>query len=793
MTFPFQNCGGRNPWRRGFSDRPNRSGLVSGDSNHGSRRGNPSDQTSHFGFNPRPPPQRYQNSQPPPPPYNQFQRQRLPFDQNQRDRPFRPRPQKQLEHRSWEYAPSPPPPNSEKFTILTYNILADYLAISHRPKLYFHIPRYMLDWEWRRKSLSFELGLWSADIMCFQEVDRFQDLEEDLKPRGYTGIWKMRTGNAIDGCAIFWKTSRFKLLYDESIQFNKFDLRDNVAQICVLEVVSRNATRNTKAPLRRVVVCSIHVLFNPRRGDIKLSQVRRLLDRAHVVSSTWNNAPVVLCGDFNCTPKSPLYNFISEQKLELSGLDRDKISGQASAEIRSPRSFNATPGFGLASSVTHSPTIYSNEFATEPNNSSLDKQEQNSTDGDVENVPSGSNLSKPSEALQDFSGISCTSLQSVSKVDARCDEGTKSTEHAGLDFTVVVKGSPFAVQVDRFREISSDFSEYESPLDQSNHNKQKDESPRATSSEDLNADISSVAYREANIASFSHQGSLSKISKASLSQEHGADFCNLVTDDHSSSIRINEEDLHAFHSKTSSSGSFSQTQSPDSLEISTPGISASQESQLIANNETASTSSSYQVDCLSTDIEEKVEILSLYSESETLVKNVLEDEKTFSAELCKNIETDLGHSSEELSSTHNIHVSSPTDGVFEDLSPFEEIASYNPSLWTPVEIATATGSEDVTFLEHPMQLKSAYTEVEDSSGTRDCNGEPFVTSYNRRFKGTVDYIWRSKGLKTVRVLAPLSNDAMKWTPGFPTKKWGSDHIALASELAFMDGEINQNA
>lgn len=34
-----------------------------------------------------------------------------------------------------------------------------------------------------------------------------------------------------------------------------------------------------------------------------LKQVRLLLDRAHTVSKIWNDAPVVLCGDFNCTPK----------------------------------------------------------------------------------------------------------------------------------------------------------------------------------------------------------------------------------------------------------------------------------------------------------------------------------------------------------------------------------------------------------------------------------------------------------------------------------------------------------
>jgi mRNA deadenylase 3'-5' endonuclease subunit Ccr4 len=52
--------------------------------------------------------------------------------------------------------------------VLSYNILADYLANDHRNKLYFQIPPYVLDWEWRKRRILFELGLWSADVMCFQ-------------------------------------------------------------------------------------------------------------------------------------------------------------------------------------------------------------------------------------------------------------------------------------------------------------------------------------------------------------------------------------------------------------------------------------------------------------------------------------------------------------------------------------------------------------------------------------------------------------------------------------------------
>lgn len=52
--------------------------------------------------------------------------------------------------------------------MLSYNILADYLARDHWSKLYFHIPPEVLDWEWRKSRLFIEFGLWSPDIMCLQ-------------------------------------------------------------------------------------------------------------------------------------------------------------------------------------------------------------------------------------------------------------------------------------------------------------------------------------------------------------------------------------------------------------------------------------------------------------------------------------------------------------------------------------------------------------------------------------------------------------------------------------------------
>lgn len=40
-------------------------------------------------------------------------------------------------------------------------------------------------------------------------------------------------------------------------------------------------------------------------------QVRILLVRAHAVSKIWNDAPIVLCGDYNCVPKVSTFTHLS--------------------------------------------------------------------------------------------------------------------------------------------------------------------------------------------------------------------------------------------------------------------------------------------------------------------------------------------------------------------------------------------------------------------------------------------------------------------------------------------------
>ncbi|KAG1676634.1 hypothetical protein FOA52_008763 [Chlamydomonas sp. UWO 241] len=81
-----------------------------------------------------------------------------------------------------------------------------------------------------------------------------------------------------------------------------------------------------------LVVGNTHVLFNTKRGDVKLGQLRTMLSRMHAmggaVALQGGPAACVLMGDFNTAPGSGVYSFVETGSLVFGGLPRDTLSGQ---------------------------------------------------------------------------------------------------------------------------------------------------------------------------------------------------------------------------------------------------------------------------------------------------------------------------------------------------------------------------------------------------------------------------------------------------------------------------------
>ncbi|XP_022725313.1 carbon catabolite repressor protein 4 homolog 5 [Durio zibethinus] len=223
----------------------------------------------------------------------------------------------------------------DKVVIVSYNILGVDNVAKH-PDLYLHVPQKFLEWDRRKDLICEEVNRYNANILCFQEVDRFNDLDNLLQKDGFKGAYKVRTGDARDGCALFWKEKMFTILHEENIEFQDFGLRDNVAQLCVLKMNQHQSESGSHAkpskitPMRSrsLLVGNIHVLFNPNRGDIKLGQVRLFLEKAYKLSQEWGSIPVILAGDFNSIPQSAMYQFLASSELNIQLHDRRRISGQ---------------------------------------------------------------------------------------------------------------------------------------------------------------------------------------------------------------------------------------------------------------------------------------------------------------------------------------------------------------------------------------------------------------------------------------------------------------------------------
>lgn len=215
--------------------------------------------------------------------------------------------------------PESPTP-AGRLRVLSYNLLGKNLSRLHAD-LYPSVPPPLLAWRRRWEAIRAEIAHLSPDVVCCQEVEGIEEALDDMGQLGYAGRYIRRGAERGDGCATFWRRGALSLVEQRAVPFEALDMRDNAALVLVL----RDA-RGAEA--RDVVVGNIHVLFNPNRGDVKLAQVRVLMDLVGQMRRARSNCPAIVMGDFNSTPGSPVYAFAQSGRLPLDGLPRRTLSGQ---------------------------------------------------------------------------------------------------------------------------------------------------------------------------------------------------------------------------------------------------------------------------------------------------------------------------------------------------------------------------------------------------------------------------------------------------------------------------------
>ncbi|XP_043788147.1 protein angel isoform X2 [Apis laboriosa] len=228
--------------------------------------------------------------------------------------------------RKWKYSKREKlTSNSEEcfiLRVLSFNILAQYLLETYR-FLYKEHDKQALCWEIRRQLLLEEILAAQANVICLQEMQE-EHLEEFLIPfkeLGYNYLYKRRTNDKKDGLLFLYHSDQLTLIDYSKVELYQSGIellsRDNVGIIAKL-AVKRN-------PQIQLVIATTHLLYNPRRNDVRLGQTQLLLaeiERVAFLENTMTGSkylPIILMGDFNLEPHSGVYKFIVEGAFEYQG------------------------------------------------------------------------------------------------------------------------------------------------------------------------------------------------------------------------------------------------------------------------------------------------------------------------------------------------------------------------------------------------------------------------------------------------------------------------------------------
>jgi len=240
---------------------------------------------------------------------------------------------------------------SQQFKVMNWNILADLYATE---SVYPYCEKWALSWTWRKHLILKELKSMTADIITLQEVqkDAYDEwFRPQLSEAGYEGIFQQKKREPIfhrgkytsEGCATFYKTTRFKRVDKLVIDYDKLSISEvqrlqdaglsekglqrlskgNIALAVILEDLHIKATHGSQAtgPNGGHVLCVIntHILCDPGSADVKLWQAYLLLQTLKQMPT--KNMPLLICGDFNSTPESAVYEYMRRGSVRVDHED----------------------------------------------------------------------------------------------------------------------------------------------------------------------------------------------------------------------------------------------------------------------------------------------------------------------------------------------------------------------------------------------------------------------------------------------------------------------------------------
>ncbi|XP_011335312.1 protein angel isoform X2 [Ooceraea biroi] len=209
--------------------------------------------------------------------------------------------------------------------LLSFNILAQNLLEDHS-YLYMNHNKKALNWKIRKPLVIQEILDAEANVICLQEVqeDHLLDITTSFKQLRFDYLYKKRTNDKRDGLLLLYRSDHLVLMEYAKVELYQSGVellnRDNVGMI------AKFALRDS--PQTQIVVATTHLLYNPKRNDVRLAQVQLLLaeiERIAFVENTISGPkylPILLAGDFNLEPFTGVYKFLTEGVFEYYGKGR---------------------------------------------------------------------------------------------------------------------------------------------------------------------------------------------------------------------------------------------------------------------------------------------------------------------------------------------------------------------------------------------------------------------------------------------------------------------------------------
>ena len=219
--------------------------------------------------------------------------------------------------------------------VVQYNILSDsLLPISTKIVEDDLVKLPHLSWENRSKKILSELKTLNADLISLCEFERDENFIKELNSYGYEFAFKPRTGNHSEGCAIAWKNEKYELIDLLSIAFNMNKSDKNISEvynrdnISIIGVLKLNEIPNTI-----ILFSTAHIVFNVKRGDIKLGQIYQLVTALEELRKKYedelkNKVYIIFASDLNSIPKSGIYKLLTTGEINCNQINKYTLSGQ---------------------------------------------------------------------------------------------------------------------------------------------------------------------------------------------------------------------------------------------------------------------------------------------------------------------------------------------------------------------------------------------------------------------------------------------------------------------------------